>query len=270
MSQRQRRATGQWGKLKPLKLRPGRFDELDLEDDRTILSFLYGGTPDRSENGAIKTETAATVYRYYIPQELSERLLPLMCGTGRLRYLGSKEKHWTPLTWDEGEPWELAVRVDALAIVQLREQLDIQRQRQDRPGAFAEHSMGDAVGVDVEAIAHGQNVADHRVDATEQRLVLELLVAEPNQRLQRNLISEPVIVAQLQHLGVDETLDQPEDVGIGPALDVQHMVEIAWRHDREPPRGAEGSGEQGSIALADLTHDDSRSPLADVARDRGQ
>jgi superfamily II DNA or RNA helicase len=113
VSQRQRRATGQWGKLKPLKLRPGKFDELDLEDDRTILSYLYGGAPDRTEAGTVKGgETVPTVYRYYIPQELCERLLPLMCRTERLRYLGAKEKHWTPLRWDAGEPWELAVRVD--------------------------------------------------------------------------------------------------------------------------------------------------------------
>lgn len=115
VSQRQRRASGQWGKLKPLKMRPGKFDELDLEDDRTILSYLYGGTPDRSEGTAIKTETAATVYRYFIPQELSERLLPLICRTNRLRYLGAKEKHWTPLEWDNGDPWELAIRVEPTA-----------------------------------------------------------------------------------------------------------------------------------------------------------
>ncbi len=113
VSQRQRRASGQWGKLKPLKMRPGKFDELDLEDDRTILSYLYGGAPDRSEGAAIKTETAATVYRYFIPQELCERLLPLICRTNRLRYLGSKEKNWTPLQWDDSEPWELAVRVES-------------------------------------------------------------------------------------------------------------------------------------------------------------
>lgn len=112
-SQRQRRATGQWGKLKPLKLRPGKFDELDLEDDRTILSYLYGGAPDRSDAGTVKGgETAPTVYRYQVPQELCERLLPLMCRTGRLRYLGAKEKSWTPLRWDDGPAWELAVRVE--------------------------------------------------------------------------------------------------------------------------------------------------------------
>ena len=53
---------------------------------------------------------------------------------------------------------------------------------QHRPRVLREHGMGDAVGVDVEAIAGGQNVADHRVDAAEQRLMLELLVAESNQR----------------------------------------------------------------------------------------
>jgi len=113
VSQRQRRATGQWGKLKPLKLRPGKFDELDLEDDRTILSYLYGGAPDRTDAGTVKGgETAPTVFRYQVPQELCERLLPLMCRTERLRYLGAKEKSWTPLQWDDGEAWELAVRVE--------------------------------------------------------------------------------------------------------------------------------------------------------------
>lgn len=111
VSQRQRRASGQWGKLKPLKMRPGRFDELDLEDDRTILSYLYGGAPDRTDSGAIKGETAATVYRYVVPRDLGERLLPLMCRTERVRYLGAKEKQWTPLRWDDGEPWELAIQV---------------------------------------------------------------------------------------------------------------------------------------------------------------
>ena len=115
---------------------------------------------------------------------------------------------------------ELGVGIDALAIVELGEQLDIQRQRQHRPGALAEHGMGDGVGVDVEAIAGGQNVADHRVDAAEQRLVLQLLVAEPDQRLERNLVAEPVILAQFQDLGIDEALDQPEDIGVGAALDL--------------------------------------------------
>ena len=38
-SQRQRRANGQWGKLKPLKLRHGEYDELEHPDDRAILAY---------------------------------------------------------------------------------------------------------------------------------------------------------------------------------------------------------------------------------------
>ena len=115
---------------------------------------------------------------------------------------------------------ELGVGIDALAIVELSEQLDIQGQRQDRPAALAEHRVGDGIGVEVEAVAAGQNLADHRLDAAEQRLVLQLLVAEPNQRLERHLIAKPVIPAQLQDLGIDEALDQPKDIGVGAALDL--------------------------------------------------
>ena len=67
---------------------------------------------------------------------------------------------------------EFGVGIDAPAIVELREQLDVQRQCQHRPRALAEHSMGDGVGVEIETIAFGQNIADHCVDAAEQRLVL--------------------------------------------------------------------------------------------------
>jgi hypothetical protein len=53
----------------------------------------------------------------------------------------------------------------------------------------------------------------------EQRLVLQFLVAEPHQRLERDLVAEPVIVAQLEHFGVDEALDQAKDIGVGAAPD---------------------------------------------------
>src|SRR5258707_2495366 len=58
--------------------------------------------------------------------------------------------------------------------------------------------MGNAVGIDIEAIAGGQHLAEHRVDAAEQRLMLQLLVAEPDQRLERDLVAETVIEGQFQ------------------------------------------------------------------------
>ena len=63
--------------------------------------------------------------------------------------------------------------------------------------------------------------------------MLQLLVAEPHQCLERDLVAEPVIVAQFEHLGVDEALDQPEDVGVGAALDLAHEPLFAGRQRGE-------------------------------------
>ena len=111
-SQRQRRANGQWGKLKPLKLRPGRLGEIEHEDDRRILAYLTGGTPERSSWIAQQTEFQSAVYRYQIPFELCELILPRMCATNRTRLLESSEKGSPPLNWDGGPPWQLALVLD--------------------------------------------------------------------------------------------------------------------------------------------------------------
>jgi SNF2 family DNA or RNA helicase len=108
-SQRQRRSNGQWGKLKPLKLRPGRLEEIEHADDRRILAFLAGGTPERTGWMAQQAEFQTSVYRYRVPYELCTLILPLMARTGRLRILNEAEKETTTLTWDEGEPWRLCL-----------------------------------------------------------------------------------------------------------------------------------------------------------------
>ena len=58
-SQRQRRSNGEWGKLKPLKLKPGKFEEIDDDEDRRILAHLVGGTPDRSSMTGPVTDSLA-------------------------------------------------------------------------------------------------------------------------------------------------------------------------------------------------------------------
>lgn len=110
-SQKQRRTNGQWGKLKTLKLRPGELGEIEREEDRRILAFLSGGVPERSNWNARQMEMQSSVDRYRVPCELAERILPTMCATGRLRYLHGREKESTGLAWDDGPPWELAVRL---------------------------------------------------------------------------------------------------------------------------------------------------------------
>src|SRR4029077_20784995 len=120
-------------------------------------------------------------------------------------------------------------------------QLDIQRQRQHCPSTFAKYRVGRRIGIDVEAIAVRQHLVDHRVDATEQRLVLQLLVAESYECLKGNLVAGPVIFAQFQNLRIDETLDQPKDIGVGAALDLAHKPLFIGR------QGGERIGERQSV-----------------------
>lgn len=109
-SQRQRRANGEWGKLKPLKLRPGRFEEIDDDEDRRILAHLVGGTPDRSQvNGATDNFAA---YRYRVPHDLCQLLLPAICATGRIRLQGEEERVTDTLDWDEQGLWELSLSIE--------------------------------------------------------------------------------------------------------------------------------------------------------------
>ncbi|MBC8114514.1 MAG: DEAD/DEAH box helicase, partial [Candidatus Saccharimonas sp.] len=110
-SQRQRRANGEWGKLKPLKLRPGKFDEIDDDEDRRILAHLVGGTPDRAALSAQVADNLAA-FRYRVPHDLCHLLLPAICATGRIRLLGDDERVTETLSWDEGEPWELCLAVE--------------------------------------------------------------------------------------------------------------------------------------------------------------
>ena len=111
-SQRQRRANGEWGKLKPLKLRPGRFEEIDDDEDRRILAHLVGGTPDRTlVNGAADNFAA---FRYRVPHDLCQLLLPAICATGRIRLQGEEERVTETLDWDDGGTWELCLAIEFL------------------------------------------------------------------------------------------------------------------------------------------------------------
>ena len=102
VSQRQRRASGQWGKLKALRVRPGDLDTIEREEDRTVLAYLFGGVAERDAKDGKETG----VYRFHLAHELAERLLPLMCETGNARVLDAGEKAGS-LRWDGDEPWEL-------------------------------------------------------------------------------------------------------------------------------------------------------------------
>ncbi len=111
--QRQRRGNGAWGKLKPLRVRPNRFDDVALEEDRRILATLLGGVAERSSWYAQQSELQSAANRFRVPYDLAEILMPQMCATGRVRFQEDQEEELSPraIAWDDGSPWELSVRV---------------------------------------------------------------------------------------------------------------------------------------------------------------
>ena len=111
-SQRQRRVNGQWGKIKALKLKNGQLDQIESNEDRKLLAYLSGGMPERSNWYAQQSEVQATSHRYRVPFELCTLILPMMCATGRVRFLDEEsEAKSDTLVWDAGEPWELTLGV---------------------------------------------------------------------------------------------------------------------------------------------------------------
>lgn len=110
-SQRQRRSSGQWGKIKPLKIRPGELDQIEHEDDRIFLSYLAGAIPERNNWSNQQAELRAATHRFYVPYELGRLILPDMCRSGRLTLMGTDDSGEQKLEWDDSAPWELTVRV---------------------------------------------------------------------------------------------------------------------------------------------------------------
>ena len=110
-SQRERRSNGRWGKLKPLKVRPGQLDDLEDEDDRKILAYLAGGTTERGNWHSQQAEMQSSIFRYRVPFELAGLVLPMICATGRGRFLHESENKEHLLEWDGGPAWELCLNV---------------------------------------------------------------------------------------------------------------------------------------------------------------
>ena len=98
---------------------------------------------------------------------------------------------------------------------------------------LAQHGARDVVRVGDLDVARRHATLEHVLDAAEQLLVLELLVAEADERLERDLVAEPVLAGELEHLGADVALDEPEDVGVGAALHLAQQAALRVREERE-------------------------------------
>src|SRR5262249_2263997 len=125
------------------------------------------------------------------------------------------------------------VRIDALLVVALNEELDVAGERDHGPGRLREHCAGYIVRVGHAAIAFRHVARDERLDAPEQLLGLDLLVAEAHHRLERHLIPEPVLARLVEYLRADESLDESEQVRIGSSLHLTQRALLGLREERQ-------------------------------------
>jgi len=102
---RQRKLNGDWSKIKLERIPKNVIAALSDPDDREILSIIAG--VETGVYGVYSYDFDNIGTMISIPGPLVERLLPLMCRTGRC-VLRSKEKpgEFVPVEWDDGLPWQ--------------------------------------------------------------------------------------------------------------------------------------------------------------------
>jgi superfamily II DNA or RNA helicase len=104
---RERKADGNWGKVKHKKFGP--LDVAPLSDgiDRQVLTMLLGATDDFSYGYSFGAHSS----HFILTPAMWEMVLPLMCSTGRCTLSESAAgEQIVPLRWD-GAAWEFALRV---------------------------------------------------------------------------------------------------------------------------------------------------------------
>jgi superfamily II DNA or RNA helicase len=111
LMQRQRRASGQWGKFKPLKVSPREPVEIDEELDRSILAQLLGVSAERAGWAAQPFEAQSAPQRFSLSADLAGTLLARMCQTGRAIVADLPLEKARPLEWQSEPPWELSLDV---------------------------------------------------------------------------------------------------------------------------------------------------------------
>jgi len=111
-SQRQRRANGQWGKWKPLRIRGGRVEAIEDSDDREFLTLLAGGIPTEPGNGSRAATSGPSTFRYRVPDALASMLIPRLCEMQRLVFLDPDGPDELRLHWDDGPPWDFRLALE--------------------------------------------------------------------------------------------------------------------------------------------------------------
>jgi superfamily II DNA or RNA helicase len=115
---RDRKMDGAWTKPKLRSVRRDVLYRLPDINDRRILAFLAGATPDHGNNGydyiygGGYDDALPSRYRVIAPQ--AGWILPALCQSGRCRLRlqeEDEEPQWVSVNWEEGQPWQFRLNV---------------------------------------------------------------------------------------------------------------------------------------------------------------
>ena len=108
----ERKTDGSWGKLKLKRLSRHDISLLSDSADRRILTMLLGALDQADYGYSSYSSYASGTNSFGITPALWEIALPLICATGRCTLRQSSiGKEYSALQWDDGEAWELCLRV---------------------------------------------------------------------------------------------------------------------------------------------------------------
>ncbi len=114
LAQQRMTAGGKLGKVKKLSLSPDDIARIRDESDRRICMLLLGARETEGPYGYYGRygyESTAGKSKWNVPPPLQQELFPLLPESGRFLLRGQRDAALTPLTWDDGEPWELMLSI---------------------------------------------------------------------------------------------------------------------------------------------------------------
>jgi superfamily II DNA or RNA helicase len=114
--QREQRATGKFGKLKLLNLRPYEVSRLAGPEDVEILKLLLGYHDVESHDPYYNAYSSSRIWQAVVPRNMQQFLLPKVAATHRLARVGGglrqpEFEELRPLAWDDGPPWRFRLDV---------------------------------------------------------------------------------------------------------------------------------------------------------------
>lgn len=108
---KERKQSGEWGKVKSHRLYARDLATLPDVNDQRALAMLFGARQE-TNYGYTPYRYDSPVSQFAVPKALWTVVLPLLCSSGRCCLRGLRpQTALAPLQWDDGPPWDLGIEV---------------------------------------------------------------------------------------------------------------------------------------------------------------